>query len=161
MGNPAKRVKKKIENKIDKVQNYFERAGESVGDYAKKAGQSVETWGKEVSENSKEYYNKYKPQIIQYGLTAAGILVGSALAPFTAGMSVPVFAQMGWEAGAKINQHKAEKDYERQMEKSISNSTYPNAAQRRIGQRIRQGGEGDVSYSTLEDASDPGPQMQG
>jgi len=148
----VKRYREKAKKAVGSVSNYFERAADSVSDYAKKAVDSTGNWFERAGQQGKEGYRRYKDPLIALG----GAALGAILAPLTfggsLGLSAASLAMLGGMTGASVAQgarsyYSADKAAD---ELKSSGNYFGNAATRRIKSTSRQGGEGDVSYSTEE-----------
>lgn len=144
-----KRYKEKVK---EKVKNFFEPAM----DYARKGISSAGDWTQRAGDQYTEGYRRYKDPIIIGSATALGAVLGTLLLPGlgTAGGAMLGASLAGGAAGTARGMYTSQKQAKAQEQAmKQSQNIFANAAQRRVSQRTRQGGEGDVSYSTYEDAA--------
>lgn len=137
-----KRLKKK-------VKNFFKPAM----DYARKGLDSAGNWTQRAGDQAQEGYRRYKDPIIIGSATALGAILGTLLMP---GVGTVAGGMMGASlaGGTAATARKMYTDQQmlKDQEKNLDRQNYF-AGGRRVASRVRQGGEGDVSYSTYEDAA--------
>jgi hypothetical protein len=149
-----KRLKKKAKNFFKNPLKFT--ADKVKGDFShvKKGLDSASEWGQRAKDQYTEGYRRYKDPIIIGGATALGAVLGTLLAP---GLGTVGGAALGASlAGGTAStarslyvQQKAAKEAENLY--AGDDNLFASAA-RRVRGRSRHGGEGDIQYSTYEDA---------
>jgi hypothetical protein len=138
-----KRYRKKASNFFSGVGDHLQKGVKSAGDFTQRAG-----------DQAQEGYRRYKDPIIIGSATALGAVLGSLLMPgvgtVAGGMLGASLA--GGTAGTARGMYTANKAAKEQKDAIKNSGNYFSGVGRRIAGRTRQGGEGDVSYSTYEEA---------